>query len=177
MSEPSIISTGSITDQAYHGTTYPAAESILVEGWRKSTGPEQLLGDGVYFFEDSPSMAKHWAKDRIKGPFVVLRSTVHFGVSLNLAESEHAKLVRHTANKLRESGVLDVTPAVAINALAKIAGIETVRAQRKRKTAWSIVDGGQLEWGIELLLCVKSLEKIVATDSFYTEIPTNENRS
>ena len=34
----------------YHGTSRTAALSILKNGFRKSTGDKQWLGDGVYFF-------------------------------------------------------------------------------------------------------------------------------
>ena len=50
----------------YHGTSKSIADVILTEGFKKSSGDSQWLGDGVYFFTDgllNPlTAAEKWAE-------------------------------------------------------------------------------------------------------------------
>ncbi|HYO16540.1 MAG TPA: hypothetical protein VE685_25360 [Thermoanaerobaculia bacterium] len=55
MKPPSVI--------GYHGTSVAAAESILLEGFKRSQNEYDWLGDGVYFFQDAPNRAYQWAKE------------------------------------------------------------------------------------------------------------------
>ena len=51
--------------KCYHGTTLEEANSIVnEEKFDPSNGDEHWLGDGIYFFEDDPDMAREWAKAR-----------------------------------------------------------------------------------------------------------------
>lgn len=47
--------------RGYHGTQAELAEIIEREGFRVSKNPYDWLGDGVYFFQDSPHRASEWA--------------------------------------------------------------------------------------------------------------------
>jgi hypothetical protein len=50
----------------FHGTSKQTADVIIREGFKKSTGDEQWLGDGVYFFtnglSDPQNAAQQWAE-------------------------------------------------------------------------------------------------------------------
>ncbi|MDP2661745.1 MAG: hypothetical protein Q8R28_13540 [Dehalococcoidia bacterium] len=48
----------------YHGTTVAAAEAIMEHGFSSSRNEEDWLGDGAYFFQDAPSRAWEWAKEK-----------------------------------------------------------------------------------------------------------------
>lgn len=62
----------------YHGTSPERAEAILEEGYELSQNPYDWLGYGVYFFQDGPKRAAHFAekqKDE-NSEIVVLKSTI-----------------------------------------------------------------------------------------------------
>lgn len=47
----------------YHGTTLEGAKQIFANGFRLSRNEWDWLGDGVYFFQDSPQRALEWARE------------------------------------------------------------------------------------------------------------------
>jgi hypothetical protein len=128
-----------------------------------------MLGDGVYFFEDSFGQAKAWARSKGGVPFCVFQATVRYGRCLRLVDTRYQKMVKVVWMNLESHGVKDVTPAVAINALAEIAKFDTVRAPRRRSYAQSFM-GSSLDTGLEILLCVKTLSNIVKHDIVHTQV-------
>lgn len=46
----------------YHGTSTQNAQAILNDGFKASKGNAHYLGDGVYFYENSPEMAYEWCR-------------------------------------------------------------------------------------------------------------------
>lgn len=70
-------STPSLVAIGYHGTHSDHVDSIYEDGWHISGNEWDWLGDGVYFFQDSPSRAREWAEKRHgKAHAAVLRATI-----------------------------------------------------------------------------------------------------
>ena len=55
-------STKHVLATGFHGTHVDHVDSILSRGLRYSTNEWDWLGDGVYFFQDSPLRAREWAE-------------------------------------------------------------------------------------------------------------------
>lgn len=83
----------------YHGCDLSTAKKVVSgeEELRKSTNAYDWLGNGTYFWEDSPARALRWAKEnqggKIKKP-AVLGAIIDLGNCLNLIDTEHLDLVR-----------------------------------------------------------------------------------
>jgi hypothetical protein len=58
----------------YHGTSRSRAENILVTGFRPSTNGYDWLGTGVYFWQDAPNHALHWAQQNHPTEPAVIKS-------------------------------------------------------------------------------------------------------
>lgn len=71
----------------YHGTHVDHLESIFADGLRYSTNEWDWLGDGVYFFQDSPFRAREWAEQH-HGPAnaAVLRATIRLESCVDLLD-------------------------------------------------------------------------------------------
>jgi hypothetical protein len=156
--------TSAVTDPAFHGTSLENAQKILAGGWIPSVGEKQMLGDGVYFFDGSHSEARLWAKRCHKPPWAIIRAKIQHGRCLDLLEIKHQDMVLEVASRLRGKGIRDVTDALAINALANIAKIDTVRAVRRKQSARPFRTGSPLETGFQIILCVRTLSKIHNTE-------------
>lgn len=49
--------------QGYHGTNTARAREILGNNFQSSVRAGLWLGDGIYFYQDAPKLAKVWAKN------------------------------------------------------------------------------------------------------------------
>jgi hypothetical protein len=58
----------------YHGTSHRRAENILAAGFRPSTNGYDWLGTGVYFWQDAPNHALHWAQQNHPTEPAVIKS-------------------------------------------------------------------------------------------------------
>jgi hypothetical protein len=58
----------------YHGTSRSRAEQIMTEGFQPSTNGYDWLGTGVYFWQDAPNHAWHWAKQKHPNEPAVIKS-------------------------------------------------------------------------------------------------------
>jgi hypothetical protein len=58
----------------YHGTSRRRAENILAAGFRPSTNGYDWLGTGVYFWQDAPNHALHWAQQNHPTEPAVIKS-------------------------------------------------------------------------------------------------------
>jgi hypothetical protein len=54
--------TNTIWVYGYHGTSRSRAEQIISQGFQPSTNGYDWLGTGVYFWQDAPNHALHWAR-------------------------------------------------------------------------------------------------------------------
>ena len=71
----------------YHGTHVDYVDSILAQGLRYSTNEWDWLGDGVYFFQDSPLRALEWAEEHHgKSNAIVLRATIRLESCVDLLD-------------------------------------------------------------------------------------------
>jgi hypothetical protein len=147
----------------YHGTTLERAVKILQEGFKVTPTPEQYWGDGAYFYEKRMQDALDWAERRcaISGEKrAVIQSVVELGDCLNLDDQDHRDLVRETWENLSEKGVKTVTMAVAINALADILGLDTVRVRYESKAS-KLFTGARLFSRVQWILVVRNLQRIL----------------
>ena len=87
---------------AYHGCDKSLAEKIITgqEQLWHSERPWDWLGHGIYFWEDSPTRALHWAQEesrktngKVTTP-AVIGAAIDLGNCLNLTEAEALALVR-----------------------------------------------------------------------------------
>lgn len=167
-SPPNITASQTVCEEAYHGTSLANAQKIIASGWNLSGG-KQMLGDGVYFFEDSSSEAMNWAVEHHPGPWAVIQARVQHGRCLRLLEPSHQASFVKMASQLRYQGVNDPTDALVINALAKIANIDTVRAVRRKQSLRSVRTGYPLEQGFQLMLCVRTISNILSPQIVVTK--------
>lgn len=58
----------------YHGTSLSRAERIMAEGFQPSTNGYDWLGTGVYFWQDAPNHALHWARKMYRQEPAVIKS-------------------------------------------------------------------------------------------------------
>jgi hypothetical protein len=52
--------------RGYHGTTLSNAQAISTGRFNSSAGPNEWLGNGIYFFEAARTMAWYYAKRAVK---------------------------------------------------------------------------------------------------------------
>ena len=93
------------TVRAYHGTTYTAALAVLSgqSPFHPSTKPDDWLGHGIYFFEESLALAVDWAFGRVarnarQGLFdspVVIAADIDLSHCLDLCSADHVANLRH----------------------------------------------------------------------------------
>lgn len=83
----------------YHGCDMSVAKSVASgkAELQKSTNTYDWLGNGMYFWEDSPDRAMRWATEnqggKIKKP-AVLGAIIDLGNCLNLIDTEHLDLIK-----------------------------------------------------------------------------------
>ena len=92
----------------YHGTSVERAERILAGGFQPSRNDYDWLGDGAYFFQDSPSRAWEWARERFGGDAAVLGAEIDLADCLDLLDPDWHPIVRRAHDdllrRLREMG-------------------------------------------------------------------------
>lgn len=94
---------------AYHGCDASVGEKALAgkDGLKPSIQDHDWLGNGIYFWVDSPKRAWDWARDgkargEIKTPFVV-GALVYPGLCLNLTDYDVIKELRAAYDVLEAS--------------------------------------------------------------------------
>jgi hypothetical protein len=55
----------------YHGTSIEKATTILQQGFQASRNDYDWLGAGIYFWQDAPDRAWHWANQKYQNPVVI----------------------------------------------------------------------------------------------------------
>lgn len=89
----------------YHGCERRDGEDAIAGSHpRSSTNPYDWLGHGLYFWENDPDRALHWASTqrKAKQPFV-LGAVIALGHCLDLVEAAHLELLREAHGKLRNT--------------------------------------------------------------------------
>ena len=71
----------------YHGTSIPAANRILNEGFQISENRYDWLGDGVYFFQEAPQRAWDWALEHNGHEAAVVGAEVSTAECINLMDT------------------------------------------------------------------------------------------
>ena len=84
----------------FHGTSVERAERILGDGFQPSRNDYDWLGDGAYFFQDSPSRAWEWARERFGSGAAVLGAEIDLTDCLDLLDSEWHPVVRRAYDDL-----------------------------------------------------------------------------
>jgi hypothetical protein len=80
----------------YHGCDKSVADSVLLQGksLKASTNDYDWLGEGIYFWVDSPERARKWAVDRKFKKPAVIGAVIYPGFCLNLTDSSIAPEIR-----------------------------------------------------------------------------------
>jgi hypothetical protein len=164
-----IIHTEKIIPDAYHGTKAKDAENICSNGFNKSTGEKQFLGDGVYFFESSKAYAEDWARNRFKCEIIgVVKSTVSLGRCLDLNDKEHKDYVEHVVKELKERGMQEITDSVAISFIATVfEELDSVRATYISPKYKKIFKGSHFYKYSQLIICIRNLRHILKISLVY----------
>jgi hypothetical protein len=92
----------------FHGCDRDVGEAVLSGGKRlkSSENGYDWLGHGVYFWENDPERALHWAEElcrrgKVEQPYVV-GTVIDSGYCLSLLESKSLNLLRKTYDELSE---------------------------------------------------------------------------
>lgn len=90
----------------YHGTSRRRAENILAAGFRPSNNGYDWLGTGVYFWQDAPNHALHWAKQNHPTEPAVIKSRLRIDNTcldlLDMSTIENSNFWLDSYNELTE---------------------------------------------------------------------------
>lgn len=92
----------------YHGCTRTLANRLLTEKlpisqWNKSDNAYDWLGEGVYFWEHSPTRALRWARERFGRRAAVIGAVIQLGTCFDLLEERITSLLAAGYTALVES--------------------------------------------------------------------------
>jgi hypothetical protein len=157
-----------VVPDAYHGTSQKRAEKIIKDReFLPSTGEDQYLGDGFYFFESSEWHAKDWARRRFRGEEIgVICAIIYLGNCLDLNNRDHVSFVKTVAVKLAKMSGRPVTDAIVINYITTFPSanpIDTVRASHYGilyQGGRRIFPGSHFLDFSQLMICVKNVNNI-----------------
>jgi hypothetical protein len=170
MKGPKIKPVDEIVPDAYHGTSKDNAEKIKKGGkFVRSTGNDQYLGDGVYFFDSSEWHAKDWARRRYT-EIGVICAEIKLGKCLDLYNKEHLSFLQEKFKELQKKlGQPTLKDAVVINWIAGDfhTKIDTVRALHVRKSSKKIFPGSHFYEDTVIMICVKNSDHIISFDITY----------
>lgn len=153
---------------AFHGTSWVIAEEIIKDGkFQQSTGDDQYLGDGVYFFESSEWHAKDWDRRRFIGREIgVFCASINLGHCLDLNNRDHLSFIKTIAIKLAKMRGKPVTDAGVINYIASFPSknmVDTVRASYYAfhyRGGERIFPGSHFYDYSQLMICVRNPNNI-----------------
>ena len=161
-----------IIPDAYHGTTNAFADIIMGESkFGASTGDQQYLGDGAYFFESSLSSAKWWGrktarKHSLTG-FSAIKAVLNLGRCLDFNNGEHTKFIADVRNQLAVRGVNNINDAVVINFIGEQYGIDSVRACHGYNRSNYIFSGSRFKINVYIMICMRNLNLISGIELAY----------
>jgi len=155
-----------VIDNAFHGTELRVARKIVAgESFLLSKGPDQYLGDGVYFYEGSLEQAEIWATRRRKfDQWGIVQAEIRLGRCLDLNVREHVTILLLVAEALRKrvSNPNEVTDAAVINYYASEieTQLETVRCAFNGGPKQNPIYVGSRIYRREMIICVRNLSNI-----------------
>ena len=71
--------------------------------WRKSQNTYDWLGEGIYFWEHSPSRAMRWATEHFGKRAAVLGAVIQLGACFDLLDEKLTALLAHGYHELKKS--------------------------------------------------------------------------
>lgn len=82
----------------YHGCERKLADGLLtgkvpIADWNKSQNAYDWLGEGIYFWEHSPTRALHWASERFRTRAAVVGAVVQLGTCFDLLDEKVTELL------------------------------------------------------------------------------------
>lgn len=96
------------TIRALHATTQDIATTILQEGFKNSQNSYDWLGSGIYFFQEAPNFAYHWAtQDRKEGQLddvALIAADIDVTGFIDLLDYEWGGTLKDTYRSLDEQG-------------------------------------------------------------------------
>ena len=161
-----------IIPDAYHGTTNDFADKIISKSkFAASTGDQQYLGDGAYFFESSLGSAKWWgrnaARKRSLTGFSAIRAVLNLGRCLDFNNCDHAKLIADVRNQLACRGVKDLNDAVVINFIGGKCDVDSVRACYGYNKSKYVFNGSRFKTNVYIMICMRNLNLISGIELVY----------
>ena len=151
---------------AYHGTSKSNASNIEVnKKFIPSRGPDLFLGDGIYFFEGTKSLAEWWARKNFPNEEIgIIIAEIQLGRCLDLTIPEYRDLVKNAKCKIEKQELKEnITDTLVINFICAIIEpeIETVRYISKRGALTKIYPGSRIYDSIHIAICVKKTNNIL----------------
>lgn len=92
----------------YHGCERKLADGLLtgklpIAEWNKSDNAYDWLGEGIYFWEHSPTRALRWATERFRRRAAVIGAVIQLGNCFDLLDEEITGLLADTYPKFAAS--------------------------------------------------------------------------
>lgn len=92
----------------YHGCERKLADGLLtgkipIAEWNKSENAYDWLGEGIYFWEHSPTRALHWATERFKRRAAVIGAVIQLGTCFDLLDEKITTLLSRSYPQFVES--------------------------------------------------------------------------
>lgn len=92
----------------YHGCQRSFANGVLLgktpfTDWKKSQNRYDWLGDGIYFWEHSPSRALRWATDHFGKKAAVLGAVIQLGACFDLLDEEITAILAANYRRFKRS--------------------------------------------------------------------------
>lgn len=164
-----------IIPDAYHGTGNEFAKKILSSNvFKVSTGSEQFLGDGVYFFENSPEDARCWgiSKARKMGQpgAAVIRANLNLGYCLDFHNKEHSSYVVSVRNMLNSWGVKELVDAVVVNFICNKQQVDSVKASRAWPNSTALYSNSKFNKDTYIIISMRNVELISNIELVHEEI-------
>ena len=151
----------------YHGTCAENSAGIERSGFLPSTGEQNYLGDGVYFFTQS-LLAERWAVEKCGVEnAVVYRAIILQGLCLDLYNPEHievldyfAKIVRDRVSKWPEKKRPKVNDATVINFFATLEKFDCVKGCYVNMDLGKVFNESRFLRYQRPMICVRTLKNI-----------------
>lgn len=150
---------------AYHGTSWVAAQKIVSNGFAVMRTPGSYMGDGVYFYEGSVILARHHTITRKRQKqYGILKANIKLGKCLDLNTPEHCGWLQDTHNLLvdKVEDPDELTDMFIINFFARAHVVDTVKWTMCPEASRAIYPKSRIH-GNEPMICVRNVDCITDT--------------